>query len=85
MKQDYKLSNLIVRGFFLNLIISKLDEHVVLLLINYIAGQLIQIFQGVTDAEYRTLEPVCLQLKQKHTVRSRNDYFYSVIQLILYK
>ena len=29
---------------FLNAIISKLDKHVVLLLINYIAGYLIQIF-----------------------------------------
>ena len=85
MKQDYKLSNLIVRGFFLNLIISKLDEHVVLLLINYIAGQLSQIFQRVIDAKYYALEPVRLQLKQKHTTRSKKIYFYSVIQLILYK
>ena len=34
-------SNLAVRGISLNPIISKLDEHVVLLLINYIASQLL--------------------------------------------
>ena len=33
---------LAVRGFFFNLIISNLDKHVVLLLINYIASQSIQ-------------------------------------------
>jgi len=36
-------SNLAVRGIFLNPIISILDKHVVLLLINYIASQLLGI------------------------------------------
>ena len=60
---------------FLNSIISKLDKHVVLLLINYIAGQLIQIFQRVTDLKYCTLEPL---LKQKHTARSKKGSFLMV-------
>ena len=46
-----------------------------LLIVYFIAGQLIRIFQRVTDAKYCTLELVRLQLKQKRTARSKKGLF----------
>ena len=65
-------------------IISKLDKHVVLLLINYIAGYLIQIFcVSQTRHIVHSNLSVCWN---KNTLQDlKKDYFYSVIQLILYK
>ena len=53
-------------------IIAKLDKNVVLLLINYITGQLMQIIQHVTDVKYCTLK---LFVESLQFARSKKGLF----------